>query len=133
MHAVIGDEYVDPEFGTGVLKITPAHDINDYEIGKRHGLKSITILNKDGTMNSNAGRYQGMDRFECRNKLWEDINEEGNSLGIEEIENRVPRSQRGGDVIEPIVSTQWFVKTKVSASFASRDAVYLSSFVLNRA
>jgi len=107
---VISDEYVDMEFGTGALKITPSHDPNDYELGRKHGLKFINVMNKDATMNANADEYAGLDRYECRKKLWADMEEEGLTLNVTKHETRVPISQRGGEMIEPMVSTQWFVK-----------------------
>ena len=107
---VIADTYVDREFGTGALKITPGHDPHDYEISERHGLPLINILNKDATLNENAGQYQGMDRFECRKKIWRDMAEQGLVIKEEPYQLNVPRSQRGGEIIEPLVSTQWFVK-----------------------
>eukprot|EP00892_Ulva_mutabilis_P000534 jgi/Ulvmu1/10481/UM064_0018.1 len=115
---VIADTYVDMEFGTGALKITPAHDPNDYEIGQRVGLEMLTIMNRDGSMNSNAGKYDGLDRFECRKQLWADMEAAGLAIRKEDYTNRVPRSQRGGEVIEPMVSEQWFVKTGGMASEA---------------
>eukprot|EP00873_Tetraselmis_striata_P015706 jgi/Tetstr1/435970/TSEL_024851.t1 len=107
---IIADEYVDMEFGTGCLKITPGHDNNDYEIGQRFDLPIINIMNKDASMNAAAGRYEGMDRYECRNALWVDMEEAGMAIKREPYQTRVPRSQRGGEVIEPMVSKQWFVK-----------------------
>jgi valyl-tRNA synthetase len=115
---VIADEYVDREFGTGALKITPAHDPNDYDIGMRHHLKSINVLNKDATINENGGPYEGLDRFECREKLWADMEEAGLVIRVEPYMMKVPRSQRGGEVIEPMVSTQWFVDIKDMADAA---------------
>lgn len=109
---IIADDYVDMEFGTGALKITPGHDPNDYEIGKKQGLPIINIMNKDGSMNANAGDYNGMDRFDARAKLWEDIEANDLAIKVEPHMQRVPRSQRGGEVIEPLVSSQWFVKTE---------------------
>jgi valyl-tRNA synthetase len=109
---VIHDTYVDREFATGALKITPGHDPNDFEIGQRHGLQIISVLNKDATMNENAGPYAGMDRFECRQKLWADMEAAGLTLDVKPHTLQVPRSQRGGEVVEPMVSTQWFVKTE---------------------
>ena len=106
---VIADEYVDREFGTGALKITPAHDPNDYEIGMRHNLAFINVLNKDATINENGGPYAGLDRFECREKLWADMDAAGLVIKEEPYMLKVPRSQRGGEIIEPMVSTQWFV------------------------
>lgn len=107
---IIGDSYVDREFGTGALKITPGHDPADYEIGKRLDLDMINLMNKDGTLNSNAGKYCGMDRFEAREHLWSDMESAGLILKTEKYLTRVPRSQRGGEIIEPIISEQWFVK-----------------------
>ena len=109
---IIHDTYVDMAFGTGALKITPGHDPNDFEIGQRHGLQIINVLNKDATMNENAGPYQGLDRFECRQKLWADMEAEGLTLEVKPHKMQVPRSQRGGEVVEPLVSTQWFVKMR---------------------
>jgi len=107
---IIADDYVDMEFGTGALKITPGHDPNDWEIGKRVGLEVINIMNKDASMNDKAGKYNGLDRFECRKQLWSDMEAEGLVLRVEDYTNRVPRSQRGGEIIEPLASEQWFVK-----------------------
>lgn len=106
---IIADEYVDREFGTGALKITPGHDPNDYAIGKKLGLPFINIFNKDATLNENAGAYCGMDRFAARTKLWEDLEKSGLAIKAEPYTLRVPRSQRGGEVVEPLVSKQWFV------------------------
>ncbi|GAQ82275.1 valyl-tRNA synthetase [Klebsormidium nitens] len=107
---VIADEYVDREFGTGALKITPGHDPNDYAIGQKVGLPIINIMNKDGSLNENAGKYQGMDRFAVRKQLWADMEAEGLAIKAEPYTLRVPRSQRGGEVVEPLVSKQWFVR-----------------------
>jgi valyl-tRNA synthetase len=115
---IIADEYVDREFGTGALKITPAHDFNDYEIGQRHGLQLINVLNQDATMNNNAGPYAGLDRFICREKLWGDMAAAGLTIKVVEHTHIVPRSQRGGEVVEPMLSTQWFVKIKPLAEKA---------------
>lgn len=109
---IIADEYVDREFGTGALKITPGHDPNDFELGKKHNLDIINVMNKDATMNEDAGPYQGLDRFECREKLWADMESAGLTLEVKPHRLQVPRSQRGGEVVEPMVSTQWFVKMK---------------------
>ncbi|KAI3430578.1 hypothetical protein D9Q98_005171 [Chlorella vulgaris] len=108
--AIIADEYVDREFGTGALKITPGHDVNDYEIGKRFGLEIINIMNNDGTLNSNAGPYAGLDRFAARKQLWADMEAQGLALKQEPYQMRVPRSQRGGEIVEPLVREQWFVR-----------------------
>ena len=107
---VIADEYVDREFGTGALKITPAHDPHDYAIGKTHGLPEINIMTKDAHMNAEAGKYAGMDRFECRKAIWADMKEAGLVIKEEPYQMSIPHSQRSGEVIEPMISQQWFVK-----------------------
>jgi valyl-tRNA synthetase len=119
---IIEDSYVDLEFGTGALKITPAHDPADYEIGERHGLEIINVLSPDATMNENAGPYEGLDRYECREKLWKDMEAAGFTIKVEPYMMQVPRSQRGGEAIEPMISTQWFVKMEPLAKPA-REAV----------
>ncbi|XP_066389457.1 valine--tRNA ligase, chloroplastic/mitochondrial 2-like isoform X1 [Miscanthus floridulus] len=106
---IIADRYVDPEFGTGVLKISPGHDHNDYHIARKLGLPILNAMNKDGTLNDVAGIYSGMDRFEAREKLWSDLVETNLAVKKEPYTLRVPRSQRGGEVIEPLISKQWFV------------------------
>jgi valyl-tRNA synthetase len=115
---VIADDYVDREFGTGALKITPGHDFNDYTIGQRHNLPLINVMNRDATMNENAGHYAGLDRFVCREKIWADMTAAGLTDRIQEIMHTVPRSQRGGEIIEPLVSTQWFLKMQPLAEKA---------------
>ncbi len=115
---VIADPYVDREFGTGALKITPAHDPHDYEIGQEHGLDSINILNKDATLNQDAGPYAGLDRFEARDRLWEDMKKEGLVIKEEPYVVTVPRSQRGGEIVEPMISEQWFVRIQPLAESA---------------
>ncbi|KUK93881.1 MAG: Valine--tRNA ligase, partial [Anaerolineaceae bacterium 46_22] len=115
---VISDDYVDREFGTGALKITPAHDPNDYEIGMRHNLEFINVLNKDATINEKGGPYQGMDRFECCETLWEDMEKEGLVIKVEPYLMKMPRSQRGGEIVEPMISTQWFVDVQEMADAA---------------
>ncbi|HEY45248.1 MAG: valine--tRNA ligase [Anaerolineae bacterium SM23_ 63] len=107
---VIEDSYVDLEFGTGALKITPGHDPNDYEIGQRHGLPIINVLNPDATMSASAGPYEGLDRYLCRDRLWSDMQSEGLTIKTEPYTMQVPRTQRGGEIVEPMVSTQWFVR-----------------------
>ena len=110
---IIADEYVDTEFGTGALKITPGHDPNDYDIGKRFDLDVLNVMNKDATMNASCGpRYEGLDRFDARTRLWADMEEAGLTIKVEPHTQRVPRSQRGGEIIEPMVSKQWFVRTE---------------------
>lgn len=106
---VIADDYVDLDFGTGALKITPGHDPNDYEIGMRHGLEVYSMLDKEGKVTDVGGRYQGQDRFEARKNLWEDMRKEDLVIKEEPYVHQVPRAQRGGEIIEPMVSTQWFV------------------------
>ena len=109
---IIGDEHADPEFGTGCVKITPAHDPNDYEVGKRHNLKEIICINPDATMNENAGIYQGLSREEAREKLVSDLEKNGLLLSKEEITHNVGHSERTGVMIEPYLSSQWFVKMR---------------------
>ena len=116
---VVADDYVTKEFGTGALKITPGHDPHDYEIGQRHNLPLINIMNKDATLNGNAGKYAGLDRFKARKAIWEDMTEAGLVLKEEPYLMNVPRSQRGGEIIEPLVSTQWFVRMGSLAEMAA--------------
>ena len=106
---IVGDEHADPEFGTGVVKITPAHDPNDFEVGNRHNLERIIIMNEDATMNDYTEKYSGMDRFECREKLLEDLKEQELLIKIEKIKHNVGHSERTGVMIEPYLSKQWFV------------------------
>jgi valyl-tRNA synthetase len=109
---VIADEYVTREFGTGALKITPGHDPNDYEIGQRHGLPVLSMLDKEAKVTAIGGRYAGMDRFECRARLWSDMKAAGLVIKEEPYTVNIPRSERGGEIIEPMVSEQWFVNIK---------------------
>ena len=109
---IIGDEHADPEFGTGIVKITPAHDPNDFEVGNRHNLERIVVINPDGTMNENAGIYNGLDRFACREKLVEDLKDNGLLISVEEIIHSVGHSERSDAMIEPYLSKQWFVKMR---------------------
>lgn len=109
---IIGDEHADPEFGTGIVKITPAHDPNDFEVGNRHNLERIIVINPDGTMNENALGYNGLDRFLCRKKLVEDLKNDGLLISIEEITHSVGHSERTGVMVEPYLSKQWFVKMR---------------------
>jgi len=115
---VIADEYVDREFGTGALKITPAHDPNDYQIGQRYGLEMISILDKEARINANGGPYAGQDRFEGRKQLWADMKAAGLVIREEPYLMNVPRSQRGGEIIEPMISDQWFVAIQPLADSA---------------
>ena len=112
---IISDEYVDKEFGTGIVKVTPAHDPNDYEVGIRHNLSMPLCMNDDGTMNEMAGKYEGLDRFECRKALIEDLTKEGLFVKEEKIIHSVGHSERTGVVVEPRLSKQWFVKMDVLA------------------
>ncbi|WP_110927097.1 valine--tRNA ligase [Bacillus massiliglaciei] len=115
---IVGDDYVDMEFGSGAVKITPAHDPNDFEIGNRHNLERILVMNEDGTMNGRAGKYEGMDRFECRRQIVKDLQEEGILFKIEDHLHSVGHSERSGAVVEPYLSTQWFVKMQPLAEQA---------------
>ena len=116
---IIGDEYVDMEFGTGALKVTPAHDFSDYELAQKHDLTVLNILNKDASMNGNAGKYAGLDRFACREQLWSDMGVAGLTIKTEPYITRIPRSQRGGEVVEPMMSTQWYVRIQPLADKAA--------------
>ena len=107
---IIMDEYVDREFGTGALKITPAHDINDYNLGMKYSLESIDIFNDNGTLNDNGGKYAGMDRFACRKAIMKDLEEAGLVEKTEDYVNKVGHSERTDAVIEPKLSAQWFMK-----------------------
>jgi valyl-tRNA synthetase len=115
---VIADEYVTREFGTGALKITPGHDPNDYEIGQRHGLPVLSMLDKDAKVTDVGGPYAGLDRFECRKKIWADMDAAGLVIKEEPYTLNVPRSERGGEIIEPMISTQWFVRIQDQAEKA---------------
>ncbi|MEO1067712.1 MAG: valine--tRNA ligase [Cyanobacteria bacterium J06638_6] len=115
---VIADEYVEAEFGTGCVKVTPAHDPNDFAMGQRHDLPMITVMNKDGTMNENAGPFDGLDRFEARRAVVRRLDEEGFLVRIEDYHHTVPYSDRGKVPIEPLLSTQWFVSIRPLADKA---------------
>ncbi|HLR19815.1 MAG TPA: valine--tRNA ligase [Staphylococcus sp.] len=115
---ILADDYVDIEFGSGAMKVTPAHDPNDFEIGNRHDLERIVVMDESGKMNDKAGKYQGMDRFDCREQLVKDLESEGLVIKIEEHEHSVGHSERSGAVVEPYLSTQWFVKMKPLAEQA---------------
>lgn len=109
---VIADEYVDMEFGTGCVKITPAHDPNDFEVGKRHSLEMIKVLNDDATINAQGGKYEGMDRYEARKAMIADLEAQGLLIKIEDHSHNVGQCYRCGTTVEPIISKQWFVKMK---------------------
>ena len=115
---IVGDDYVDMEFGSGVVKITPAHDPNDFEVGNRHNLERVLVMNEDGSMNAKAGKYQGLDRFECRKQIVKDLQELGVLFKIEDHLHSVGHSERSGAVVEPYLSTQWFVKMQPLADEA---------------
>jgi valyl-tRNA synthetase len=115
---IIGDEFVDPQFGTGCVKVTPAHDPNDFEMGVRHNLPFINIMNKDGTLNENAGPFTGQDRFVARKNLIEELTAQGVLVKEENYTHSVPYSDRGKVPVEPLLSTQWFVKIEPLAKKA---------------
>lgn len=115
---IVADDYVDMEFGSGAVKITPAHDPNDFELGNRHNLERVLVMNEDGSMNARAGKYQGMDRFECRKQIVKDLQEHGVLFKIEDHLHSVGHSERSGAVVEPYLSTQWFVKMQPLADRA---------------
>jgi valyl-tRNA synthetase len=118
---IIGDEYVDLEFGSGCVKITPAHDPNDFEMGKRHNLPMINILNKDGTINANGGEFEGSDRFVARKNIISKMKSLGLVEKIEDYTHSVPYSERGKVPVEPFLSTQWFVKIRPLADDALNE------------
>ena len=113
---IIADDYIDSEFGTGALKVTPAHDENDFEIGQRHDLDVVNVMTTTGHINENGGSYEGLDRFEAREKIVADLDAQGLLEKVEDYENKVPVSSRSGAVIEPLISRQWFVKMEPLAA-----------------
>lgn len=115
---IVADEYVEKDFGSGAVKITPAHDPNDFEIGQRHQLPQVLVMDEGAVMNENAGPYQGLDRFDCRKKLVADLEQQGVLIKIEEHVHQVGHSERSGAVVEPYLSTQWFVKMQPLAEQA---------------
>ncbi len=131
---IVADDYVDMEFGSGAVKITPAHDPNDFEIGNRHNLERVLVMNEDGTMNERAGKYKDMDRFECRKQIVKDLQEQGVLFKIEEHLHSVGHSERSGAVVEPYLSTQWFVKMQPLAdeAIALQQKEEKVNFVPNR-
>lgn len=112
---IVADSYVDPEFGTGVVKVTPAHDPNDFEIGRRHDLEEINILNTDGTLNENAGKFKGLDRYDCRKQLVGELRKKGHLDKIEDYQLSAGTCYRCHSVVEPYLSDQWFVKMEEMA------------------
>ena len=131
---IVADDYVDMEFGSGAVKITPAHDPNDFEIGNRHNLERVLVMNEDGSMNGNAGKYDGMDRFECRKQIVKDLQDMDVLFKIETHVHSVGHSERSGAVVEPYLSTQWFVKMKPLAeqAMAIQDTEGKVNFVPDR-
>lgn len=131
---IVGDDYVDMEFGSGAVKITPAHDPNDFELGNRHNLERVLVMNEDGSMNDKAGKYKGLDRFECRKQIVKDLQEQGVLFKIEEHPHSVGHSERSGAVVEPYLSTQWFVKMQPLAdeAIALQDKEEKVNFVPDR-
>jgi valyl-tRNA synthetase len=119
---VIADEYVSMEFGTGALKITPGHDPNDYDIAQRHNLPILSILDRSAAVNEKGGPYKGQDRFDARKNMWADMKKAGLVIKTEPYRTTIPRSQRGGEIVEPMISTQWFVTIEPLAK-AALDAV----------
>jgi valyl-tRNA synthetase len=115
---VIADHYVSREFGTGALKVTPGHDPNDYLIAQRHNLPILSVLDEAAKINENGGQYAGQDRFECRENLWRDMKKAGLVIKTQPYRTTIPRSQRGGEIVEPMISTQWFVRIEPLAKAA---------------
>src|SRR5574339_141353 len=115
---VIADDYVSMDFGTGALKITPGHDPNDYAIAQRHNLPIISVLDTSAKINENGGPYKGQDRFDARKNMWADMKKAGLVIKTEPYRTTIPRSQRGGEIVEPMISTQWFVKIEPLAQAA---------------
>lgn len=109
---IIADEYVDKEFGTGAVKITPAHDPNDYEVGLRHDLPQVNVMNDDGSINENGGKYQGLDRYEARKQMVQDLETGGYLLAVKPHSHNVGTHERCGTVIEPLLKEQWFLRMK---------------------
>jgi valyl-tRNA synthetase len=120
---IIADDYVSMEFGTGALKITPGHDPNDYAIAQRHNLPIISMLDKGAKVNENGGKYQGQDRIVARKNIWADMDAQGLVIKTEPYTTTIPRSQRGGEIVEPMISEQWFVKMESLAN-KGLDAVH---------
>ncbi len=118
---VIADSFVDPEFGSGAVKVTPAHDPNDFEIGRRHNLEQVVIIGNKGDMTVEAGKYAGMDRFNCREKVLQDLQEQGLIVEVEGHDHAIGHCQRCSSIIEPLLSKQWFVKMKPLAGPAIKE------------
>ncbi len=120
---IVADEYVDPQFGTGAVKITPAHDVNDFEIGERHNLPHVVVIGKDAIMTEEAGIYQGLDRYACRQQIVEDLQGQGYLVKVDSHEHAVGHCYRCDTVVEPLVSKQWFVKMQPLAEPAIQAVV----------
>ena len=118
---VIADEFVDPDFGSGAVKVTPAHDPNDFEIGQRHSLEQVVVIGNKGKMTAEAGEYEGMDRYSCREKVVQDLERQGLVVGVEGHDHAIGHCQRCSSVIEPLLSKQWFVKMKPLAEPAIKE------------
>jgi len=119
---IIQDDYVDPKFGTGAVKVTPAHDPNDFELGKRHELEFIVVISEDGTMNEKAGEFAGLNRYDCREKIIAALKERGLLAKVEKYTTSIGYCHRCGETVEPMLSDQWFVKMKPLAEPAARVA-----------
>ncbi|UJL44975.1 valine--tRNA ligase [Virgibacillus sp. NKC19-16] len=115
---IVADEYVDMELGSGAVKITPAHDPNDFEVGNRHDLERVLVMHEDGSMNENTGKYENLDRFDCRKQIVKDLQDQGVLFNIEDRTHQVGHSERSGAVVEPYLSTQWFVDMQPLADAA---------------
>ncbi len=117
---IVGDDYCEIGFGTGAVKMTPAHDPNDFEVGLRHNLEVIRVINDDGTINENGGKYNGMDRYECRKAIVKDLEEQGYLIKTEDYSHNVGTCYRCHNDVEPLISAQWFVKMEPLAKEAIR-------------
>ena len=131
---IIADDYVEKDFGSGAMKVTPAHDPNDFEIGNRHDLERINVMHPNGVINELGGQYEGMDRFECRKQLVKDLDEAGYLIKVEDHMHSVGHSERSGAIVEPYLSTQWFVSMKPLAekSLNNQDTDQRIDFVPGR-
>ena len=131
---IIADDYVEKDFGSGAMKVTPAHDPNDFEIGNRHDLERINVMHPNGVINELGGQYEGMDRFECRKQLVKDLDEDGYLIKVEDHMHSVGHSERSGAIVEPYLSTQWFVSMKPLAekSLNNQDTDQRIDFVPGR-
>lgn len=131
---IIADDYVEKDFGSGAMKVTPAHDPNDFEIGNRHDLERINVMHPNGVINELGGQYEGMDRFECRTQLVKDLDEAGYLIKVEDHMHSVGHSERSGAIVEPYLSTQWFVSMKPLAekSLNNQDTDQRIDFVPGR-